>query len=204
MGTNRRTRSTTDACGRHWSFVYFDTVPAANADGSHDDHGVGVVASLAATWHFSGPWSMHLRVNHIATDHSVDTTSLLLGIGYRLQANDAPTQDLSAPAAQGLAKREVALLLGKSILNTFHSEDSFAAQIEFRQRLGRYFEWSAGALNEGDARTQRRSGVVAQFWVGRALLDERVTAAIGIGPYVVLEMEWNPLLVEASRERLAG
>ncbi len=62
-------------------YVYFDTVPAANADGSHDDHGVGVVASLAATWHFSGPWSMHLRVNHIATDHSVDTTSLCASSG---------------------------------------------------------------------------------------------------------------------------
>ncbi len=46
--------------------------------------------------------------------------------------------------------------------------------------------------------------MVAQFWVGRALLDERVTAAIGIGPYAVLDIKRNPLLVEASRERLAG
>ena len=182
-------------------YVYFDTVPAANADGSHDDHGVGVVASLAATWNFDGPWSIHFRANHIAA-HSVDTTSLLFGVGYRLDGGDAPPRDSSAASAPAL-DREVALVLGKTIVNTLESEDSFAAQFEYRQRLGPYFAWSAGVLNEGDARTQRRSGVVAQVWVGRDL-DERVSAAIGIGPYVVLDIQQNPMLVEASRERLAG
>lgn len=184
-------------------YFYFDTIPAANPDGSQDDHGVGVVASLAGTWRVNGPWSVHLRANYIAAARSIDTTSLLLGVGYRLDGSAPSAQDASPLAVQAL-ERELAMTLGTTAVNTFESDDAFAAQIEYRQRLGPYFAWSAGILNEGDASTQRRSGVIGQFWMGRALFDDRVTAEVGIGPYVVFDIQSSPLDVDDSRERLTG
>lgn len=184
-------------------YFFFDTVPAANPSGSHDDHGQGLIASLAATWHLDGPWSVQLRANRVAAYHSVDTTSLLLGVGYRLQGGGASGRDSSATASKE-PDREISLVLGRTILNTLESEDAFATQVEYRTRLGPYFAWSVSALNEGDEATQRRSGVTTQFWVGRAMPDERVTMAIGIGPYVILDIRRNPRDVDEPRERLAG
>jgi hypothetical protein len=185
-------------------YFYFDTIPANNPDGSQDDHGVGMVASLAATWHFGGgPWSIHLRGNYIATAQSIDTTSLLLGIGYRLEGSPPSSGGASSLSLEP-GDREVTAMVGSTYVNTYESEDAFAAQIEYRQRFGRYFAWSAGVLNEGDASNQRRSGVVGQLWLVGTLPDQRITAEVGIGPYVVFDIKSNPLLVDGSNERLTG
>jgi len=183
-------------------YAYFDTVPTTTGDGSHDDHGIGIIVSAAASWRVDGPWSWQLRFNRVGTRHSADSSSVLLGAAYRLDGAATPS-DLPASSGPG-SDSEVDLLLGRTIVNTLASEDSFAAQLEYRQRFGPYWAWSAGLLNEGDALTQRRSGVVAEFWAGHEFLDRRITAAAGIGPYLVLDIRKNPLLVEASRERLAG
>jgi hypothetical protein len=184
-------------------YAYFDTVPTANFDGSRDEHGIGIIASVAASWNFDGPWSLQFRVNHVATNRSVDTTSVLLGLGYRFDDVDATSHDGSAPAPQEL-EHEVAVLLGKTIVDDLNAEHSFSEQIEYRQALGPNFAWSVGGLNEGDANTQRRSGVIAQVWIGRTFVNEKWSAAIGFGPYFILDVDNNSQLVEDSRERLAG
>jgi hypothetical protein len=183
-------------------YAYFDTVPTTTSDGSHDDHGIGIIASAAASWRMDGPWSLQLRFNRIVTKHSADSSSLLLGAVYRLEGAATPSDSMAS--IQPAFDSEVDLLVGRTIVNTLESEDAFAAQIEYRRRLGPYWAWSVGLLNEGDANTQRRSGVMAEFWAGHEFLDRRVTAAIGIGPYLVFDIRKNPELVEASRERLAG
>jgi hypothetical protein len=183
-------------------YAYFDTVPTTTSDGAHDDHGIGIIASAAASWRMDGPWSLQLRFNRIVTKHSADSSSLLLGAVYRLEGAATPSDSMAS--IQPAFDSEVDLLVGRTIVNTLESEDAFAAQIEYRRRLGPYWAWSVGLLNEGDANTQRRSGVMAEFWAGHEFLDRRVTAAIGIGPYLVFDIRKNPELVEASRERLAG
>jgi hypothetical protein len=182
-------------------YAYFDTVPTTTGDGSHDDHGIGIIASAAASWHVDGPWSLQLRFNRIATKNSTDSSSVLLGVAYRLDGAATPSNSVAIGSA---FDSEVDLLIGRTIVNTLASEDSFAGQIEYRRRFGPNLAWSVGLLNEGDARTQRRSAVVTEFWAGREFLDQRVTAAIGVGPYLVADIRKNPQLVEASRERLAG
>lgn len=182
-------------------YAYFDTVPTTTGDGSHDDHGIGFIAGAAASWHVAGPWSLQLRFNRVAARHSADSSSVLLGVAYRLDGAATPSD---SPSIRSAFDSEVDLLLGRTIVNTLASEDSFAAQLDYRRRFGPYWAWSVGLLNEGDARTQRRSGVVSEFWSGHEFLDQRVTGAIGIGPYLVADIRKNPQLVEASRERLAG
>jgi len=160
---------------------------------------------LAAIWNFDGPWSIQLRANYIATSHSVDTTSILLGIGYRNLEHDAALDSTQASTTElSDLRRELAVLLGRATVNDFNSEDSFAEQIEFRQLLGSQFAWTVGALNEGNAGTQRRSGVITQFWIETSSPDRRTILSLGIGPYVLLDVSTNPAFVEDSRERLAG
>lgn len=183
-------------------YAYFDTVPTTTGDGSHDDHGIGIIASAAAGWRVDGPWSLQLRFNRVMTKHSADSSSVLLGVAYRLEGAATPSDPPASSAAA--FDSEVDLLVGRTIVNTLESEDAFAGQIEYRRRVGPYWAWSVGLLNEGDAQTQRRSGVMAEFWAGHEFLDRLVTAAIGIGPYLVFDIRKNPALVEASRERLAG
>ncbi len=36
-------------------YAYFDTVPTTTGDGSHDDHGIGIIASAAASWRVGRP-----------------------------------------------------------------------------------------------------------------------------------------------------
>src|SRR5579862_1366974 len=168
-------------------YAYFDTIPTDSGDGSHDNHGVGFVASLAANWDLDGPWSVELRANRIGAS-GVNTTSLTLGVGYRFAAG-APPRDEAIESASPALGREVAVLLGQTIVNTLGSEDALAAQIEYRQQLGSIVAWSVSALHEGDATTQRRSGLAAQIWFGGGMPDQRLTAAVGIGPYVVLDIE---------------
>ena len=182
-------------------YVYFDTVPTATGDGSHDDHGIGIIASAATGWRLDGPWSLQLRFNRVLARQSSDSSSVLLGVAYRLDGAATPSD---SPPVGSAFDSEVDLLLGRAIVNTLASEDSFAGQIEYRRRLGPCWAWSVGLLNEGDARTQRRSGLVTGFWAGHEFLDRRITGAIGIGPYLVADIRKNPQLVEASRERLAG
>jgi hypothetical protein len=183
-------------------YAYFDTVPTTNSDGSHDDHGIGVIASAIATWRFDSPWSLQFRLNRVATSRSVDSSSVLVGVAYQLDGAMTPSD--SAASSGSALGNEINLLLGRTIVNTLESEDSFAGQIEYVRRLGPHLAWSVGLLNEGDAETQRRSGVITEFWAGHEFLDRRVTVAAGIGPYLVADIRKNPQLVEASRERLAG
>src|SRR6476660_9011055 len=77
-------------------YAYFDTVPTTTSDGSHDDHGIGIIASAAASWRMDGPWSLQLRFNRIVTKHSADSSSLLLGAVYRLEGAATPSDSTAS------------------------------------------------------------------------------------------------------------
>jgi hypothetical protein len=122
-------------------YAYFDTIPTTTGDGSHDDHGIGIIGSAAAGWRVDGPWSLQLRFNRIVAKHSVDSSSVLLGVAYRLDGAATPSNSVAIGSA---FDSEVDLLIGRTIVNTLASEDSFAGQIEYRRRFGPNLAWSVG------------------------------------------------------------
>jgi hypothetical protein len=181
-------------------YYYFDTT-SIDATNHINRHGWGAAYSLAATWQTQSPWFVQLRANRIHARNSFDTTSLLLGLGYRLDAlpGDRPKTSVSD------SDRELTLYAGKTIANDFDSERSTATSIEYRRALTPRLEWSVAWINEGDPHQERRDGVAAQLWAVRPFFNERLTLGLGFGPYfTVSDRDQSSSLDDGERRRLAG
>jgi len=186
-------------------FRYFDTTAATAGASYENDHGWGGTMSLAATWYTDTRWLFQLRTNFIETDSSFDTFSALIGIGYQLEAPPVPGPlASSSPQRQLTTENELTAFLGQTIVNSFISEHSYAAGIEYRRGLWRYVDWTVGWLFEGDNRLKRRNGLTTQLWATRAVLDDRVTLGIGAGPYVNVDRYHDPLREEERTNSVSG
>jgi hypothetical protein len=113
-------------------YRYFDTTQAAQGAQYENDHGWGLIYSVAATWYTQSRWLMQLRANRIETAGSFDSTALLIGVGYQLDAPASRGPLAHAPVHTGRTTRnEVALSGGRSILNSFGSEGATAFSLEY-------------------------------------------------------------------------
>lgn len=157
-------------------YRYFDTVPAATSAGYADRHGWGMLYSFAATWRSaSTPWLYQLRLDRVVLSHGIDSTRVTAGVGYRLQRQ--------AKAADTARQSELAVFLGRSIVNSFGSEGAPAKSVEFRHAFGPLLRASAAWIDEGDAELVRRSGVAAQGWLEPRFSEGKLSLGVGFGPY---------------------
>lgn len=172
-------------------YYYFDTTTAATPGASVDNHGWGAMLSTAATWQADTNWLIQLRTNWLHTGDSIDTTSVLLGIGYRFSPAPGLTDEGPPPVVQA-GNNEIMVFLGRTIVNSFNSEEAAATAIEYRRKIARHLDWTAGWLHEGDARLVRRNGVTSQLWAVQPVLDDRVVFGIGGGAYMAIDRYVNP------------
>ena len=187
-------------------YLYYDTQVINNIR-YKDAHGLGAVFSLAATLRIQGPWLFKVCANHVWTHHNPDTTAILMGIGYRLAS--APSSYVLATASSKRTcitdkKNEITLFYGCSILNSFKSQTSPVAEIEYRHELSRRIDWTVGWLREGNIHLSRRNGVVTQIWPTRAFCDERITFGLGLGVYVGINKRKEPSLSDTGETALSG
>jgi hypothetical protein len=170
-------------------FRFFDT-EVAELGGTHSDtHGWGWVTSIALLWgEPSSRWRYQVRVDRVTTRDSLDTTSLLVGAGYRLEQDGAGLRRDAAASGRAVPRDEIALLLGQTIVNSFESETSnLARSIEYRHTFGPYLRGSLAWLDEGDARLVRRSGILAQLWLEPTFAHDRFTMGAGLGTYLAVD-----------------
>ena len=171
-------------------YLYFDTAQAEQGASYTNDHGLGMIYSAGLTWYTDQRWFVHLRANQIEIDTHVDTNMLLLGIGYQL---DAPSKPGPRPFASAPSSREfdneLSVFIGRTILNSFQSQDSTAMEIEYRRALDQYIDWTVAWLHEGAHEIIRRNGITTQLWLARPFLDDRLSLGIGAGAYFVLNKE---------------
>jgi hypothetical protein len=183
-------------------YSYFDTAQAEQGASYANDHGWGVIFSAGLTWYTDRRWLFNLRVNRIETQTNVDTTMVLLGAGYQLDAPAVPGPRRTAPrVAQQTPRNQVVLFLGQTILNSYESENSTAAAAEYRLGLGRYVDWTAGWLHEGGNHIIRREGVTTQFWLARPFFRDHLTLGVGAGAYFVVSQENDD---SGDDERVSG
>jgi hypothetical protein len=186
-------------------FRYFDTTAAKAGASYQNDHGWGVAMSLAATWYTADRWLFQLRTNVVETASSIDTISTLIGIGYQLEP--PPTRGplpMASPQRRKTTDNELTVFLGRTIVNSFSSEHSIAAAVEYRHGLWRYVDWTVGWLFEGDNRLTRRNGLTTQLWATRAVLDDRLSLGIGAGPYINVDHYRNPLQTSERTRAISG
>jgi hypothetical protein len=169
-------------------YYYFDTVPADSDVGYADRRGRGIVYSLAATWRSaSSRWLYQLRFNRVLVTDGLDTSTLLAGIGYRLDQDDEKWLSALASRATSGPRSELTLLGGRSIVNSYESQRAWARGIEYRRVFGPMVNGSIALLDEGDGKLTRRRGIAAQGWIEPSFYDEKMTLGVGLGPYLATD-----------------
>ncbi|AET91237.1 hypothetical protein BYI23_B006300 [Burkholderia sp. YI23] len=166
-------------------YRWFDTKQAQLGGDYSNTHGWGGLFSLRAAYYFDNRWIAEVKLNRVQAYGGPDTTALLFGIGYQLDAPDGPGPRARPPSrTTNVTSNEVTVMLGTTILNSPDSESNLAESIEYRRGLWHYVDFTASYLHEGGHVQSRRDGVAAQLWATRAFFDDRLTLGVGIGPYL--------------------
>jgi hypothetical protein len=143
-------------------YLSFDTdTEGAVGNDYRNDHEWGGVLSLSATWYLESRWLLETRVNSVWMDGDIDTTSILLGVGYQLEppASTGP-RPAASPQNSLTTENEVTLFLGSSVVNG-PSEDSMAYGIEYRRWIARNLDWTVGWMDEIDTPASAYEGLYA-------------------------------------------
>ncbi len=174
-------------------YRYFDTTAAKHGGTWSDTHGWGAIESASATWYFPSRWLAQARVNWIQADHSFNSWSATLGVGYQL--SPPPSQGpLPRPPHQAdwTTRDEVTLLAGQTVVNSFQSPSSVATSFEYRHGIGRYVDATIQWLNEGDSHVVRRNGAILEIQAVRAFLGDHLVLGAGGGAYVAIDKRRPP------------
>ncbi|BCS53105.1 hypothetical protein [Geobacter sp. SVR] len=166
-------------------YFYFDTI--GRSGGSANDHGWGALFSLAATWHAEKDLLVQVRLNGVKTASSIDTVSILAGVGLNLETAPGRSAVQSDDSRPKTARNELTLLFGQTVVNSFDSDKSMAVSLEYRRRLLQYMDGTIGWIYEGDNRLIRRNGVSVQIWGAKDYLDKHVSLGIGAGGYISVD-----------------
>jgi hypothetical protein len=112
--------------------------------------------------------------------------------------------DTKASTPDQKLANEVTVLLGRTIVNSFASQQSLAAGIEYRRLISRHLDWTLSGLYEGDNRLARRDGVMTQLWAAQELLDDSLSVGAGAGAYFNLSHYHNPFQGPDANHVLSG
>ncbi|KDB07989.1 hypothetical protein LIG30_2970 [Burkholderia sp. lig30] len=168
-------------------YRYFDTTAATNGSGYSNSHGWGVLMSVRAAYYTSSRWVTQLQLNRTQIFSGPNTTSLMFGVGYQLDAPDTPgPRDTPQPRTGKVTQNELTAMLGETILNSRSSPSALGGSLEYRRGLLRHVDWTATWMYEGSKQSIRRNGVASQLWLTRAFLDDKVTLAAGAGAYLTV------------------
>jgi hypothetical protein len=166
------------------TYFYYDTTVAQAGGDYSNSHGLGTVFSLAATWKTDSPWHYQIRSNVIKGFNSIDTVSVLAGIGYDLEEKEKRAAGgKSADTVREIGRDELTFLGGQTIVNSFKSEKAIAVSLEYRRTLMRYLDGTLAWIYEGDNRLLRRNGFATQLWLADNFMDGTVALGMGVGAY---------------------
>lgn len=183
-------------------YYYYDTVPLGNGD-SADLHGTGPIYSFSATAYLNDRWFARLLINRINPRNDFHSNTALLGAGYWFGRDKHPTPGklgATPTEARFVTGSELTVYGGRSVVNTFYSEHSFAMAAEYRHGLSRHLDGTISYIYEGDPKVVRRSGLGLQVWPVNTFFHERITVGIGLGAYVYIDNKH----LGASRQLVVG
>jgi hypothetical protein len=163
-------------------YYYFDTTGGTEAGGYRNDHGWGVLYGASVAWRASAGLVYQARVGRVETRHGIDTTHVVIGVGWRLDGDSAkpPGEERLDSSTSG----EMTLFAGRTIVNSLESETAVARAIEYRRALGPVLRASLAWVDEGDTRLVGRDGIAAQAWLEPGFSGGRYTLGVGLGAYL--------------------
>ena len=171
------------------AYYYYDTQFSPLGE-SADVHGTAPIYSAAASWYFADRWYARLLVNRIDPAHQIQTTSVMLGLGYWFGRDLKPVAGKLGDAQalkEYVTQNELTAFGGQSVVNTFLSEKALAYALEYRRGLAPHLDWTVTAIYEGDPTIIRRNGLATQLWAVNTFFNESVFVGAGIGPYLFID-----------------
>jgi hypothetical protein len=186
-------------------YRYFDT--ATNPTGGYlNNHGWGAIVSVSGSYYLGNRLVLRADANRIwAGPRTVDTRTVLLGLGYQLQLPTQPGPQLrQRPQSRQTTRNELTLLVGRTVVNAFATWRSLAGSLEYRRGIAKHVDVTLTLIDEGDPTLIRRYGVATQLWAVRAFFRERMTLGIGGGVYVAIDERHQPNPTEQGAGTIAG
>jgi hypothetical protein len=163
-------------------YRYYDT-HLQNAEPDYTDrHAWTALLSVSADWYIANNWFAFLRLNQVEAAHSFNSTSAVLGLGYRFQTAFSAAADGAESAPP--PKWEVDALVGERVQNSAHSQTGLAQSLDVRRQISDHFAVSASFIAGQDTQLDWRAGFAAQVWVEQHLTP-RFEAGAGLGVFVV-------------------
>ncbi|MCK6684653.1 MAG: hypothetical protein L6R30_19810 [Thermoanaerobaculia bacterium] len=169
---------------------YYDTIDATAEHGYENVHAWAPILSGDVTVYLGKRFTARLSTARVwaGSSKSIDTWDVLLGVGYQLTAPEEPgprpwPEQQSSPSK----RNEVTAYVGQTVVNSFNSQSSVAAALEYRRVISRYFDVTGSFIYEGNAGLVRRAGIAVQGWFGRAFFNERFLVGIGFGAYIAVD-----------------
>src|SRR5580698_6430496 len=92
-------------------------------------------------------------------------------------------------AARALHAEDIAIFAGATDTDD-HTSVSYSWQLEYRQRLLSYLDFSLAYLNEGHVPGHHRDGASAQLWAVTPRFGGHFDLALGAGPYFYFDSSW--------------
>lgn len=168
-------------------YRYFDTTAARAGNEYSNTHGWGVLWSARSAYYFDRRWIAQMQLNHIQAFGGHDSTALLLGVGYQLEAGDSPgPRDFASSRPDDVTRNEITFMAGETVLNSYASQTAVSESVEYRRGIARYVDLTASYIHEGGHFQPRRDGLATQLWATRAFFNDHLTLAVGAGPYVAI------------------
>ena len=173
-------------------YRYYDTTELANV-GVTDEHGWGVLGSVAAHWYFRNPWVMELRYNYAHTTNSITTHTALIGFGYQFEHSRTagPVWNTQRYGFYPPGQRfELTVMAGGTVVNNLNSPHGVAWGAELRYRLTPYIDAIGTYLDEGDARVVKRNGAAGQLGLKREFLNHHADVGVAGGFYFARDSDY--------------
>jgi hypothetical protein len=174
-------------------YRYYDTTELASV-GVTDDHGWGVLGSVAAHWYFHNPWVMELRYNYAHTPNSITTHTALIGFGYQFEHSSTagPVWNTERYGFYPPRQRfELTVMGGSTVVNNLNSPHGVAWGAELRYRLTPYIDAIGTYLDEGDARVVKRKGAAGQLGLKREFLNHHADVGVAGGFYLARDSDYG-------------
>ena len=151
-----------------------------------DYHGLGELYTLSLTYSMGERWYARLNLNDVHTQGDIDTHSVLIGIGYRL--DELLRRSATRPQAQEEGGvNEAGVFAGETVINSDLSGRSVTFGAEYRRRIAWYVSGSFSWLSEDDGLDSRHNGLLGELWLSRHVFDPRFALGVGAGPYASLQ-----------------
>jgi hypothetical protein len=184
---------------------YYDTINSTDSLGFADLQGFLWLTSAQLSYYLDR-WIIRAQTNlEIAPSTTYNAWSLLLGVGYQLQAPDPGTvgaRDLPAFQPERTTNNELTLYVGQTVPNGGKSDPKgVSGALEYRRGVARYLDVTVSYINQGDLAVLSRVGLAAQIWPVRAFGP--TTLGLGLGGYFAVDQYVQPAPGQ-KQEHLAG